>query len=224
MGGRYWPFLAALQGRGHVAKGVPGVRCWGSGCHTEEVVWPGPIPAGSQSRSQLPAAWESCRCRPSCAAPAFPALFITRQFGCSPSAADGCCCHNHGEVGRGTSQALAGERCSPSRMEQQGKLLLQSPASQPYPRGVAGAHPAANPASSSPPNPFPSCQLGVLGSPPYPSPPGSPACPAGSQRWSGLPAGAGEAAPGRRARSSAREESTCFQAQGNWSTLSFRCL
>jgi len=93
--------------------------------------------------------------------------------------------------------------------------LLQSPLSRISPLAEACSQLAAKQAPSSPQNPFPSCDLGVLGSPHHHH--AKLCCPCS---WDPAPERA--ASPGWR--SSAREESTCFQAQGNWSTLSFRCL
>lgn len=194
-----------------------------------------PIPAGTRSRPQLPAAWESAgHRRPQLRLPpASPALFIARHVGLLPQPRSRLLLPQPwglrgggGGSGGGQTPAQAGETTAWLQgMEQQGGSLAKL-ATKPYgihpPAGGCTANPLQRkPLPHPPKKPFPSCHLGDAGKSPPPHPtPSLPSHPMPScLEWA---ARLGWRSSG--SSSSAREESTCFQAQGNWSTLSFRCL
>jgi len=206
------------MGRGHVARGGPRgqlLGIWGSHGGSGTV---GSLPHGlTEPLAAACGVGELAAAGPSCAAPAFPLLFIARHVRLLPQPRSQLPLPQPWGGGRGATPC-------PNRgntlqgMGEWGQFqpgLLQSPLSRISPLAEACSQLAAKQAPSSPQNPFPSCDLGVLGSPHHHH--AKLCCPCS---WDPAPERA--ASPGWR--SSAREESTCFQAQGNWSTLSFRCL
>lgn len=194
--------MAALWGGGRAASRGPWGQLPGAGVSHGGSGRPGPLTAAC-GVGELAAAG------PSCAAPAFPALIYSQaRSGRSPGPAHGGgCCHGHGWEGD-RPPPKQGRRWKPG-MEQRAELqpvLLHSPVSQ--------VCPPAEQAPSLIPKPVPQLSFGGAGkTPPLRKPPGL-------RSWGRVP----ERAASLGWRGSASEESTCFQAQGNWSTLSFRCL